>query len=94
MNIDKRDAIIELDPQEVDVFTGKTRATADMLRDKHHPAGSYPSFRDKVEHVASELHYETDRTVLICDADSGETLATYDERGLAPEPGGDQGNRH
>lgn len=82
MNVDRRDALIELDAAEVSAFRGQTKATPKMLADKQHPAGAYSSFRDKVEHIASEIHHDTDRTVLICDVDTCDTLARYNERGL------------
>lgn len=82
MKVYKCDAIIELDAAEVPVFLGHAEATPAMLRDRNHPAGAYANFRDKVEHTASEIHHETDRTVLISDADSGDTLARYNEAGL------------
>lgn len=77
-----RDASVDLEGDEVAVFLGKAQATPAMLADRHHPNGAYTTFVDKVEHAASEIHNETGRTVLIMDADSGDTLARYNERGL------------
>lgn len=80
MKVYKSDAMVELTPAEVAALKGESEATPDML--KSDGPAPYRNFRDKVEHVASELHYETERTVLVCDDAEGDTIARYGYDGL------------
>jgi hypothetical protein len=86
MQIDRSDASIELSLQEVDYLTGKVPTPARLLsaqvKDRRGSfTHTYPSFRDRVERVAEEIHEETDRTVLITDPDC-KTIARYNQRGF------------
>ena len=82
MRVSRSDAIIELTKAESDALLGKAEPTADMLQWGGH---TYASFREHLEHRASELHYETDRTVLIYADDSEEPVARYNDDGLIIE---------
>lgn len=88
MRISTSDASIELTAEEGAAFLGKAEATPEMLtvtlRDrKGEIEHTYRSYRERVEHAASELSYETDRTVLIFAGDGDEPVARYHEyRGL------------
>lgn len=88
MHIDRSDASITLTANEGNVLLGKAEATPAMLVDKNHPAGSYKTFAERVEHRASELHYETDRTVVIyVDGEYESWIAVYKGDGLVMESG-------
>lgn len=78
----KPDAIIELTAKEVAALRDESKTTPEMLVGSNHPNGGYRTFREKVEHRAAELHYETERTVLVCDDNEGETVARYRGEGL------------
>ncbi len=82
MKIYRSDAILELTAAEVAALKDESKATPEMLADSDHPNGAYRTFREKVEHRAAELHYETERTVLVCDDDEGETIARHRGDGL------------
>lgn len=82
MNVSRSDAIISLTKAEGEALLGKAEATADMLNWGGH---TYASFRERLEHQAVELHYETERTVLIYADDSEEPIARCDDEGLTIE---------
>lgn len=79
MQIDRQNASIELTTAEGNVLLGKAKATAAMLADRHHPSGAYKTLQDKVDHYASELAYETGRTVEIYMYGDDERIAVYKE---------------
>ena len=82
MRVSRSDAIIDLTKAEGDALLGKAEPTADMLNWGGH---TYETFRARLEHQATELHYETDRTVLIHSDDSEEPVARCNERGFIIE---------
>jgi hypothetical protein len=87
MEIYRQDAIIELSSAEVSYLLGKTSPPPDLLLvEAEDRKGKFtvpfPDFKALVEYYAKELNYESERTVLVCDAESGDTLARYNEQGL------------
>jgi hypothetical protein len=82
MIVSRSDAIIDLTKAEGDALLGKAEATAAMLNWGGH---TYKTFRERLEHQASELHYETERTVLIYADDSEEPVARCDDEGFIIE---------
>jgi hypothetical protein len=86
MIVDRQDGSIELTPKEVEYLTGKATPPASLLsvkvRDRRGTfTHEYKSFKDRVEHVAEEIHGETERTVMIAD-ENCKTIARYNERGF------------
>lgn len=79
MNVSRSDAIISLTKAEGEALLGKAEPTADMLQWGGH---TYKTFRERLEHQATELNYETERTVLIYADDSEEPIARCDDEGL------------
>lgn len=85
MNIDRQNASIELTNAEGKVLLGQLNATPGMLADRNHPSGAYRTFKDKVEHRASELAYETGRTVEVFMDGRDERIAVCKEDELVVE---------
>lgn len=84
MEVSREDAIIDLTKVEGDTFLGKAEATPQMLRSDE-PDMPYRTFRDKVEHIASEIAYETERTVEIYMKGLDDRIAYCDGDGLVIE---------
>jgi hypothetical protein len=81
MLVDNQAATIKLSTVEVNVFLDREPATQAMLMSE----GPYPykRFSQKVEYAAEGIYIATERAVVITNADTGGTIATYDECGLS-----------
>ena len=79
MILDTTNTIIQLVVPEVDAFFGRAPASESMLE---YQGVSYKTFLNKVEDNAEQMFIRTERTVVIYNVESGETIATYNECGL------------
>ena len=79
MILDSTNTIIKLVVPEVDAFFGRVPASESMLE---YQGVSYKTFLTKVEDNAEQMFIKTERTVVIYNVESGETIATYNECGL------------
>lgn len=75
MKVDRVEAIITLNATETEQFRANDQTPIPWCANV--ASGSYQGIRDQIEHIASEIEYATDRTVLIVDANTGAELARF-----------------
>ena len=86
MQVSVQDAIIDLTAAEGAALLGTAEATTEMLVWHGH---IYGSFRERLEHQATELHYTAERTVLIFMDGEDDEIARCDDEGLTMLKGED-----
>ena len=79
MLFDSANRTIELLDVEVEVFLG---APAEPYMLRSHGPRPYKSLSDRIEDQAEEMFFKTERPIRVTHADTGETVATYNECGL------------
>jgi len=80
MLFDSANRTIELLDVEVEVFLGRVPAEPYMLRSLG--PRPYKSFSDRIEDQAEEMFFKAELPIRVTHADTGETVATYNECGL------------